>query len=575
MQKSDKKNPSNVPNEDKMGTSMNRSTAVPTATGLITKSSEEAPRNQFNAGKNTEQLPTEMDVEQEVAEYFDRMEEEIPDKLTIESVSKNAMGGSAEIKVHNPNNPAEVFVKAANNAYQLTQEQLNAHNSNINEIINRIQEDNKSKAEHMKQIEDEFNKHTASITENTNSINEIKDLLKQTISSIAEIKLILEAKTNNSDMQLFASKVDEKIDGINSKHLNTQINSIKNELDAVWESRDDDLIQINKTNELVTKLLKEFSQVNKQIDQLNNDITEFQNNNQIITKEINDEIKNKVNQIKKDVNNKISQEQVNIFNNINNLDKKNSKLFDQFNKFKEQLTLNIEKQIEIQEAIKQYEFDKIIASQDDNKDNFTQINQSISTLTTKYNDLVIKYSEISKSCQNQGIKNIFKEVTLLKNKLDNIYKNDINKQVEYKFLVTSKPKTKILFEFDFDPATGTTIFKPKKKEYVRIINALINKKLMTNKGKEKINEEDISIGNLSAFDSETSFIGNSTIKLKLDENEEKIHSHIKSKTSSLEEKLNQKIKELSHKVEMLSKNNGGDRLILCSLGSSAREQQHI
>ncbi|ORX44897.1 hypothetical protein BCR32DRAFT_251910 [Anaeromyces robustus] len=172
------------------------------------------------------------------------------------------------------------------------------------------------------------------------------------MSSITEIKLSLESKTNNSDMQLFASKLDEKFEGINNKQINTQINSLKNELDSVWESRDDDLAKLSITSESVTKLVKDFTQVNKQIDQLNTDITEFQINNQLITNEINNKIMNKFNQIKIDVNNKISKEQANIFNDINNLDKKNTNLIIQFNIFKEQLTLNIEKQTEIQEAIK-------------------------------------------------------------------------------------------------------------------------------------------------------------------------------------------------------------------------------
>ncbi|ORX73522.1 hypothetical protein BCR32DRAFT_249874 [Anaeromyces robustus] len=552
MQSSENINPSNVSKEDIKETSMNRTKTVPTATEAnINKTLEnKAPRLQLNAGKNSEDSSTEMDIEKDVANYFDTMEEDIKDNATIESSTKNSMGGNNQYITHDPTNPAEIFLKATNSAYQTTQTQINVHDDNIKEIVSKLQEEDSARVEHLKQI-DEFNKQSASIVENTNAINELKDLFKQMMGSITEIKLNLASKTNTKDVQTFASEVDSRINEINTKK-NTQINSLKSELDSIWETRDDDLQKISKTNESVSQLIKDLTQVNKQIDQLNDDIMQFQSDNQLITSEINNEITNKVNQIKSDVNNKISMEQANILNNINVLDRKNSNLTSQFKKFKEQLTLNIEKQTEIQEAIKQYEFDKIIASQQNNEDNITTINQNIQELSKKYNELVIKYGEISKNCKNQNIKNLLKDVTTLKNKLDKLYKEDINKQIEYKLLVTSKPKSKILFEFDFDPATGVTIFKPKKQEYIKIINILINKKLLSNKGKEKMKEEDISIGNLSAFDSDTSFIGSSTINLKLNEKEKKINSKLKSETNSLEDKLNQKIKELSNRIDSLS-----------------------
>ncbi|OUM61268.1 hypothetical protein PIROE2DRAFT_62615 [Piromyces sp. E2] len=236
-------------------------------------------------------------------EYFDNMEENIPDNQTITTDNKNAYGGNSTIYNYNKRNPGATMLKSSDKAYK--------------ELKEETQNIRKENEDFRKELQNMLNSFSEQITTQMNLLtttlsNVIHENKVDSDNKFKKIQFELANKAENVAFQDLANHINENtvkpnqlietFDNLNINMALIQHNTVRNEdilpLEAAATSNNEAIIQ---SNQEIKNLTDQINIITNKLEQLNSDIINNNTYTTNITKEIVNEMNEKLSSIRNDV----------------------------------------------------------------------------------------------------------------------------------------------------------------------------------------------------------------------------------------------------------------------------------
>lgn len=164
-----------------------------------------------------------------------------------------------------------------------------------------------------------------------------------------------------------------------------------------------------------------------------------------------------------------------------------------------------------------------------------------------------EFEKIKNSVKNQPLlKDCLKNITEIRKKISEINKDGYNKDIqqEYKLLIQGNEKCLALFTTKFNKQTFTAELSPKNEKCQKIINSLLNEKYLK-EVKQQFDTQEITLSNISQFRSH-SFIGSSTMDLKLKQQEKSVRNEIHKKMEQQKEETNSQMDTYEQKLKKMN-----------------------
>ncbi|ORX51126.1 hypothetical protein BCR36DRAFT_447168 [Piromyces finnis] len=435
-----------------------------------------------------------------VEQYINNLADDVPDNWTIKSQQLNPYGGTSQIKTYNSNNSGAIVLESTNKMYQ--------------EMETRRLNDKEELQATMKNFMDQMTAQFANMTATLSA--SLQAGITENKNQIEVIRLQMANKAENIEVQQLANVIDKNT--VKPMDLSAAVGEMKEEMhnNKLLTAKSSDLIpiehEINEQGKIVDMSAREISALQNRLTTLQKEVKELTKKSKEdniyshnITKNINNQIAEKLQAVRTDTKRTIQDLHYKLISLYNIQEKDKEDFRNDFAKLQKTLEDNIILQTQLQERIKSLENEIM-----ENPTNTIKVENNIAGLHQLYENILMRYEEISTLIKDKELTHCMSEIAKIKTKLNTINHLKIdNLQEEYKRLFHDNEKTHCLFEIDHDFDSMKIILHPKNEKCEKIINTLINERYLIKAGFE-FPDQKISLSNISQFRPSNSFIGQST-----------------------------------------------------------------